>query len=190
MTMSTRPRLLYSSNFPAGDSVIDVLFAATRRLFDGFSCEATGRASPAGYVVTNVDGAVAPVAVRFTSIAVTPLGIVQSPFEPNTSNVTVSAGPTGRRNGPFGSAGRVSTRRHGAIGVTIDSTSSMARTNPIPPEPRVTATAAPIAAQRLLLTLRRPRPLHDRRDACPALATSEPLMTSISVSRAVALRRT
>ena len=99
----------------------------------------------------------APVAVRFTSMAVTPLGIVQSPLVPNTSKVRVSAGPTGRRRGPFGSAGRVSTKRHGAIGVTTDSTSSMARTRPIPPDPSVTATAAPIAAQRLRLTPRRAR---------------------------------
>ncbi len=181
--MSTCPRLLYSSNCPPGDSVIEVLFAATRSPFDGFNCDATGRDSPAGYVVMNVDAAVARVAVRFTSIAVTPLGIEQSPFVPNTSNVSVSAGPTGRRNGPFGSPGRVSTNRHGAIGVTTDSTSSIARTRPIPPEPSVTATAAPTAAQRLRLTPRCERPLDCVRSARPErLAKWGPFMLSSSAT--------
>lgn len=155
MMMSVCPRLLYRSNWPAADSVIDVLFAATRLAFDGLSCDAVGRVPPAGYVVMKVCGAVAPTDVRLTSIAVTPLGSVQSPFMPNTSNVTVSAGPTGRRSGPFGSAGRVSTRRHGATGVTTDATSLIALTKPMPPEPNVTATAAPTAAHRLRLNLRR-----------------------------------
>jgi hypothetical protein len=112
----------------------------------------------------NVEGAVAPTDVRFTSMAVTPEGIVQLPFVPNTSKTTVSPGPTGVVFGPSGLDGRVSTSRHGAIGVTSDFTSSAAPTQLTPPAPIATATAAPMAAQRLRRNRERSvRP--DRREA-------------------------
>jgi hypothetical protein len=98
---------------------------------------------------------VGAVIVTFDAIETAPDGIVQLPFDPWTANVVTSPGPSGVARAPtVAGAGRVSTSRHGVIGTStgLGSELIVARTTPRPPAPNVTASAAPTAAQRALLT--------------------------------------
>jgi hypothetical protein len=89
MIRFTLPRSLYRANCPPADSAIEVLLDVIPAAAVGLSCDAAGRGSPAGYAVMNVRDAVTFNAVRFTSIAVTPLGMLQAPFAPTAPITTV-----------------------------------------------------------------------------------------------------
>ena len=76
-------------------------------------------------------------------------GIVQAPFVPRTCLLKVSELPKGVDLSPTRNTGRVSKSRQGVIDTNDDAAESAwaYNTNP-PPAPSVTATAAPMAAQR------------------------------------------
>ena len=92
--------------------------------------------------------------MTFDEIAVAVAGMLHAPFAPRTTNVAISPEPSGADRVPTAvGAGLVSTRRHGTIGTNDDAVpDDTAFAIPKPPTPKLTATAAPIAAHLLLET--------------------------------------
>jgi hypothetical protein len=106
-------------------------------------------AASAAQIVRNV-GRLASTAVTFRASPTASRGTVQLPVVPVPATVYVSFGPSGDDRGPTWNAGRVSKTRHGVMGTkTARWPLEIAPTLASPPAPRVIATAAPTAAQRV-----------------------------------------
>src|SRR5688572_6353893 len=115
-----------------------------------FRFAASGRTPSDGYSVKN-DAAVGDTAATFNVIPTASTGMVQLPFAPRTVMTYDSFGWSGEDRGPTLSVPvRESASRHGLIamktGLSPELTSADAVMNV--PAPRLTATAAPIAAHR------------------------------------------
>ncbi len=151
ITTSIEPKRLKTAMRPSSDNATVTPFAVAGDEGAIFKLEAFGRATPSGYAV-RYDTAVAPTPVRLIANALPSAGrSTHSPIEPRPATVSVAASPRRPCTTPVPS--RVSTRRHGVIGSnTVPVEPPAALTNAIPPAPIDTATAAPIAAQRDLIS--------------------------------------
>ncbi|MCB0965336.1 MAG: hypothetical protein KDB37_00755 [Ilumatobacter sp.] len=94
-------------------------------------------------------------AVMLSSTAVASSGIDGHwPLVPRAETVRISRAPSGVVRPPTPYSGRVSISRHEATGVKIARSPPpfAASTRPIPPAPKVIATAAPTAAHRVRIS--------------------------------------
>src|SRR3954447_4578693 len=117
----TVPALVNTLIAPLAESPTDTWFAVGDCPATQFKFEVTGTATPAGNTVRKAD-AVGSTIVTLVTMPVASDGMVQLPCVPTTLNVTVSPSPIGPTRSPTCVAARVSTNRHGVIGVTDDAT--------------------------------------------------------------------
>ncbi len=137
------------SNFPFDDSPVVTAFGVGGWPGTGLRLDESGCVAPVAQTVRKV-GMVASTAVMLRETPVAVLGMpVQRPLSPCADTVCTSPTPRGVAFGPTWNSGRVSRTRHGVIGTNVAASDGLvALTSPTAPEPSVTATAAPTAAQR------------------------------------------